>query len=161
MTIQEQTYNWLTAGIQQPADRLSEIFYYDKRDNEFFSVLVTDYFMFDENLNVAKDTTTSYSKENLESLIDRIRRIENKDDTIISLPRLGNSKGAEFISQEVDSFLNLNSINIETATIWEVEENGTITIDLKNDNDEKTKTGYNSTLPKAGRKWWQKLFGFE
>jgi len=115
--------------------------------------------MFDENLNVAKDTTTSYSKENLESLIDRIRRIENKDDTIISLPRLGNSKTTEFISQQVDSFLNLNSINIETATIWEVEENGTITIDLKNENDEKTKTGYNSTLPKAGRTWWQKLFG--
>lgn len=92
MSRQEQIYNWLTTGLQQPANRLSEIFYYDKRDNEFFSVLVTDYFMFDENLNVAKDTTTSYSKENLESLIDRIRRIENKDDTIISLPRLGNSK---------------------------------------------------------------------
>lgn len=159
MSRQEQIYNWLTTGLQQPANRLSEIFYYDKRDNEFFSVLVTDYFMFDENLNVAKDTTTSYSKENLESLIDRIRRIENKDDTIISLPRLGNSKTTEFISQQVDSFLNLNSINIETATIWEVEENGTITIDLKNENDEKTKTGYNSTLPKAGRTWWQKLFG--
>lgn len=159
MSRQEQIYNWLTTGLQQPANRLSEIFYYDKRDNEFFSVLVTDYFMFDENLNVAKDTTTSYSKENLESLIDKIRRIENKDDTIISLPRLGNSKTTEFISQQVDSFLNLNSINIETATIWEVEENGTITIDLKNENDEKTKTGYNSTLPKAGRTWWQKLFG--
>lgn len=161
MSRQEQIYNWLTTGLQQPANRLSEIFYYDKRDNEFFSVLVTDYFMFDENLNVAKDTTTSYSKENLESLIDKIRRIENKDDTIISLPRLGNSKTTEFISQQVDSFLNLNSINIETATIWEVEENGTITIDLKNENDEKTKTGYNSTLPKAGRTWWQKLFGSE
>ena len=134
MSKQEQIYNWLTTGLKQPDDRLSEIFYFDKRDNEFFSVLVTDYFMFDENLNVAKDTTTSYSKENLESLVDRIRRIENKDASIISLPRLGNSKSeteTETVSQQLEGFLNLNSINIETVTIWEVEENGTITIDLK------------------------------
>lgn len=147
MTKQEQIYNWLTTGLQQPADRISEIFYYDKRDNEFFSILVTDYFMFDENLNVAKDTTTTYTKENLETLIDRIRRIENKDVTIISLPRLGNSPNTaetEFISQQTDSFLNLNSINIETATIWEVEESGTITIDLKNEKEPLTK-----------KPWWK------
>ncbi|GGA86304.1 hypothetical protein GCM10008015_28760 [Flavobacterium palustre] len=138
MTRQEQIYNWLTTGLQQPTDRFSEIFYYDKRDNEFFSILVTDYFMFDENLNIAKDITTTYSKENLETLIDRIRRIENKDVAIISLPRLGNSPNTadtEFISQQTESFLNLNSINIETATIWEVEESGTITIDLKNERE--------------------------
>lgn len=92
--------------------------------------------MFDENLNIAKGTTTTYTKDNLEILIDRIRRIENKDVSIISLPRLGKSANVEntrFIYGEVESFLNLNSINIETATIWEVEENSTITIDLKND----------------------------
>ena len=147
MTKQEQMYNWLTTGLQQPADRLSEIFYYDKRDNEFFSILVTDYFIFDENLNVAKDTTTSYTKENLETLIDRIKRIENKDVTIISLPRLGNlanTADTEFISQQTDSFLNLNSINIETATIWEVEEGGTITIDLKNESE-----------PIINKPWWK------
>jgi len=147
MNRQEQIYNWLTTGLQQPSDRFSEIFYYDKRDNEFFSILVTDYFMFDENLNIAKDTTTTYTKENLETLIDRIRRIENKDVTIISLPRLGNSPNTadtEFISQQTDSFLNLNSINIETATIWEVEESGTITIDLKNEREPLTK-----------KPWWK------
>ena len=136
MSKQEQIYNWLTTGLQQPSDRLSEIFYYDKRDNQFFSILVTDYFIFDENLNVAKATTTNYTKEDLEILIDRIRRIENKDVAIISLPRLNNStsvENPELISQHVENFLLLNSINIETATIWEVEENGTITIDLKNE----------------------------
>jgi hypothetical protein len=147
MSRQEQIYNWLTTGLKQPSDRFSEIFYYDKRDNEFFSILVTDYFMFDENLNIAKDTTTTYTKENLETLIDRIRRIENKDVTIISLPRLGNSPNTadtEFIYQQTDSFLNLNSINIETATIWEVEDSGTITIDLKNEREPLTK-----------KPWWK------
>ena len=136
MSKQEQIYNWLTTGLQQPSERLSEIFYYDKRDNQFFSIFVTDYFIFDENLNVAKATTTNYTKEDLEILIDRIRRIENKDAAIISLPRLNNStsvENPELISQHVENFLLLNSINIETATIWEVEENGTITIDLKNE----------------------------
>ena len=136
MSKQEQIYNWLTTGLQQPSERLSEIFYYDKRDNQFFSIFVTDYFIFDENLNVAKATTTNYTKEDLEILIDRIRRIENKDVAIISLPRLNNStsvENPELISQHVENFLLLNSINIETATIWEVEENGTITIDLKNE----------------------------
>jgi len=142
MNKQEQIYNWLTTGLQQPADRLSEIFYYDKRDKEFFSILVTDYFMFDENLNIAEDTTITYTKQNLEILIDRVQRIENKDKTIISLPRLGNSTNASdiiFISQQTDKFLNLNSINIETATIWKVEESGTLTIDLKNESEPKTK----------------------
>ena len=147
MTKPEQIHNWLTTGLQQPADRLSEIFYYDKRDNEFFSILVTDYFMFDENLNITKDTTTTYTKENLEILINRIKRIESKDAAIISLPRLGNSinvSDTTFISQQADNFLNLNSINIESATIWEVEESGTITIDLKNEGEPVTK-----------KPWWK------
>ena len=147
MPRQEQIYNWLTTGLQQPADRVSEIFYYDKRDHEFFSILVSDYFMFDESFNFAKGTTTSYSKENLEILIDRMRRIENKDVTIISLPRLGNSQNAvdaNFISQQVALFLNLNSINIEIAKIWEVEESGTITIDLKNESE-----------PMIKKTWWK------
>lgn len=121
MTRQEQIHNWLITGLRQSADRLSEIFYYDKRDNEFFSILVTDYFMVDENLNIAKNTATNYTKQNLETLIDRIRRIEKQDITIIALPRLGNSTNASdttFISQQADSFLSLNSISIETATIW-------------------------------------------
>ena len=147
MTRQEQIYNWLKTGLQQPSDRFSEIFYYDKRDNEFFSILVTDYFMFDENLNIAKDTTTTYTKKDLKTLIDRIKRIESKDVEIISFPRLGNSANldnTEFISQQIESFLNLNSINVQTATIWEVEENGTITIDLNNESE---------TLIK--KPWWK------
>ncbi len=94
--------------------------------------------MFDENLNLEKDTTTTYSKDNLETLIDRIQRIENKDITIISLPRHDNSINADniqFISKQVESFLNLNSINIDTATIWEIEEIVSITIDLKNERE--------------------------
>ncbi len=121
MSRREQIYNWLTTVLQQPADRLSEIFYYDKRDNEFFSILVTDYFIFDKNLNVTENKVTTYTKENLETLIDRIRRIENKDVKIFFLPWMGispNTADTKFISKQTYNFLNLNSIKIETATIW-------------------------------------------
>jgi len=133
MTMQEQIHNWLMIGLQQPADRLSEIFYYDSRDNQFFSILVTDYFMFDENFSIPKDTTTTYSEQNLKILIDRVKRIENKDTTIISLPRLGNkidSLDTNYISQQTESFLTLHSINTNLATIWVIEENVRINIEL-------------------------------
>ena len=103
--------------------------------------------MFDENLNIAKDTTTTYSKENLETLIERIRRIESKDVSIISLPRLGilaHIDDKTIIYQEIDSFLNLNSINLETVKIWEVDENVSITIDI-NDKDKQMNK----------RSWWK------
>jgi hypothetical protein len=91
MSKQEQIYNWFnnwtSTTIQIDFRKYSIMI---KETIEFFSILVTDYFIFDENLNVAKATTTNYTKEDLEILIDRIRRIENKDVAIISLPRLGN-----------------------------------------------------------------------
>jgi len=84
MTKQEQIYNWLIIGLQQSTEQFSEMFYYDKRDEQFFSIPLTDYFMFDENLNIAKDIKTTYIKDTFEILVDRIRRIETKDTSIIS-----------------------------------------------------------------------------
>ena len=74
-------------GISQSPNSLNESFYFDKINIEFFSILVTDYFMLDENLDVAKNTTTSYSQGNQSELVNRIKRIENKDkDNINSTP---------------------------------------------------------------------------
>ena len=79
-------------GIAQSPYILNESFYFDKINNEFFSILVTDYFMLDENLEVAKNTTASYSKSNQGELVNRIRRIVNEDEDIISIPRLTNKE---------------------------------------------------------------------
>lgn len=89
--MEEEIYNWLMTGIQQPVDRIKELFYFDKRDKEFFSVLVTDYFLFDENLNVSDKVTSSYLPRTLEKLVEKVRRIEDKNIDIIALPRLGRS----------------------------------------------------------------------
>jgi len=147
MNRQEQIFNWLRIGLRQPVDKLSEIFYYDKRDNEFFSILIMDYFMLDENFDIAPHMTTSYSPETVKILAERIKRVENNDQSIISLPRLGDLSDnghEELISQEIDTFLNLNAIDLETARVWEVEDEASISIDLKKD-----------VKPEAKSAWWK------
>lgn len=128
MTTQEQIYNWLITGLQQSPVKFSEVFYYDKHDKQFFSILLTDYLLFEGNGELAKDASSSYSEATLILLTDRIRRI-NIDPQIISIPRLGDND--EDYLQQADSFLNLNSINIDDSTIWEVEESGPIKLNFK------------------------------
>lgn len=128
MTTQEQIYNWLVMGLQQSPVRFSEVFYYDKRDNQFFSILMTDYFLFEKNGDLAKAASSSYSEKTLKLLTDRINRI-NIDSNVIALPRLGND-GDDYM-QQAETFLNLNAINIDESTIWEVEESGSINIKIQ------------------------------
>ncbi|QEC76539.1 hypothetical protein [Mucilaginibacter ginsenosidivorax] len=128
MSTQEQIYNWLITGLQQSPVKFSEVFYYDKRDKQFFSILMTDYFLFDGNGELARDASSTYSEATLLLLTDRIRRI-NIDPQIIAIPRLGDTD--EDYLQQADSFLNLNAINVDESTIWDVEESGSITFNLK------------------------------
>ncbi len=129
MTNKETSLNWLTTGLQQPPNQLSELFYFDKRDEQFFSVLVTDYFLFDDELNLAKDAYSTYSKKSLDSLQDRIKRIESRDVDIVVIPRLGEIEEKE-IQKQISLFLQTNNIDLDTVTIWETEDNGTITINI-------------------------------
>jgi len=123
----EQIYNWLNTGLQQPVDRIKELFYFDKTENEFFSILVTDYFLFDEDFNINSNITSTYPLQVIEKLI----AIENKDIGIIPVPRLGIDLESEYLLSEIDSFLNINAIDIENVKIWIIEETGTMTINLK------------------------------
>ena len=125
MTESEQINNWLIIGLQQSPVRFSEVFYYDKRDKQFFSILMTDYFLFDGKGLLLQDGNSSYSPTTLLLLADRIARI-NIDSQIIALPRLGDNE--DDYLQKADTFLNLNAINIAESTIWDVEESGSISI---------------------------------
>jgi len=127
MTIQEQIYNWLIIGLHQSPVKFSEVFYYDRRDKQFFSILIIDYFLFEGDGELSKDATSTYSINTLKLLKDRIARV-NIDADVIALPRLGDTQN-DYL-QQADSFLNLNAINIDEATIWEVEESGSITIKI-------------------------------
>ncbi|GAA3981975.1 hypothetical protein [Mucilaginibacter dorajii] len=127
MTTQEQVYNWLMEGLRQSSVKFSEVFYYDRRDKQFFSLLMSDYYLFDAKGGLTKEAALVYSANTLTLLFDRIRRI-NIDNNIIALPRLGDTK--EDYLQQADSFLNLNSISIDEITIWEVEAATPITLKL-------------------------------
>ncbi len=88
---------------------------------------MTDYFLFEADGELAKDATSTYSAGTLKLLKDRVGRI-NIDTDIIALPRLGDTED-DYLPQ-ADSFLNLNAINVDEATIWEVEESGSITLKI-------------------------------
>ena len=186
MTPSTHILNWLTIGFEQPTGSLTENFYYDKRDREFFSIMAVDYFMLDEEMNVASNVTTNYSKNQENSLVDRMKRIELNDPSIISIPRVslderknfmqqfvdslsdqklitilnqriqnqdyrtkfdfyfGNEADeltkqkweeakSNFLHQQVDTFLNLNNINVDNSTLWIVDSEGSISMDLTED----------------------------
>jgi hypothetical protein len=149
ITKEEQIENWLRIGLSQPQDRLSEIFYFDRRDNQFFSILVADYFHFDENYNIPKNAVSSYPESTLIVLADRMKRIENVDKSIITLSRTkkGEDSTDEYLNRKMEAFLNLNSIDITTATIWEVDEIGSVTINLLEDESE--------IDIKKQKSWWE------
>ena len=206
MTHPTQIRNWLTIGIEQPVGSMNEDFYYDKKNNQFFSIVLTDQFMLDENLNLANDVSTTYTKNQENSIIDKLRRIELNDPTIVSIERIslderkfvmqqfvdnltshdltkilqqriynqdyrtkfdfyfGNEADEVtrqnweqqknfFLQQKVDTFLNLNNINIDTVTLWDVEANGSITLDLTK-NDEVNNDAIEDTIEKK-KPWWK------
>lgn len=199
MNSETQILNWLVIGISQSPNSLNESFYFDKSNNEFFSILVTDYFMLDKNLDVAKNITTSYSHSNQSELVNRIKRIENEDKEIIPIPRLTNKERKDLLTQflesidnleekdrieslylntertsfdkkfeidgeqeivdgwnsfkneilisKADSFINLNNINIRSVRVWELEQEGNITIDLTKDDE--------GNVIEEKSKWWE------
>jgi hypothetical protein len=80
-------YKWLRIAFSEQVDSINESFYFDRRDNEFFSVFVTDYFLTDP-LSTETYPGNPYSAEELDILAKRIQRIEDNDAVIISIPRL-------------------------------------------------------------------------
>jgi len=207
MTLPNQIRNWLTIAFEQPVGSLMENFYFDRAKYQFFSIVVTDYFMLDEDMNKSDSVTTTYSKEQEDILVDRIQRIEYSYSEIIPVPRISLNERKDFmqefvdsltdsnltdilnqrianqdyqtkfdfyfgkeaddaikqeweilkhnfLQQKVDTFLNLNNINIDKATLWEVEAKGSISIDLTK--DDKTET-LPTTLDETEFKkiWWK------
>src|ERR1700761_8860273 len=80
---------WLVKmAFSEPINRLTEMFYQVRRDKTFYSVHVADYFIFNEDLTIDENTRSSYSKQTIELLSDRIKRWEIKDPSILSVNRI-------------------------------------------------------------------------
>lgn len=82
-------YNWLVIAFSEPFNSLTESFYYDKRDREFYSIHLADIFLLNEDFTLNENVESSYSTYTKTLIVDRILRDENKDPDIIAIPRLG------------------------------------------------------------------------
>jgi len=78
-----------------------------------------DYLIVDEKFEVISDVSVSYSADTIRLLRDRMKRIDNENSDILSIPLADESSP---VQEQIDTFLNLNSIDIDTATIWETED---------------------------------------
>jgi hypothetical protein len=58
-----------------------------------------------------------------------VKRLESNDKSVLAIPRLGEISGEE-IQKQIAQFIATNNINLDTVTIWETEDKGTITINL-------------------------------
>lgn len=146
----ERISNWLAVVFSSPVDqRVSEIFYFDFKDNQFFSILVMDYFLFDENWSIDPSTVTSYTREELFVLADRMKRIETNDESILYIPPKGITD-EEQIGEAILEFLETNQMDLSTASVWlPSDENSSITFNI----DEPENEVLNSKVVK--KKWWK------
>jgi hypothetical protein len=111
--------NWLTTAFEEPVDRLNEFYYFDKLNNEFFSIFITDYFLLEDES--ATNIQSPYSDKEFRILKDRINRIEAKDSSVTYLPRLT----VEERKQVIAEFLQQNSKTSEKEKIQLLIDNET------------------------------------
>ena len=125
----ERLLNWIEIPLSFPVGRLTETFYFDKKTNLFFSIHIIDFFMLNEDYEIAEDVTTSYNKETENDIASWMKRILNEDKQIIEVPQKGLTD--ETLKKiEAEKFLNGLSIDLDKAEIWEVEISNSIQIDL-------------------------------
>ena len=105
MTQQEQITNWLTFAFTP--SKSSESFYFDSKDNQFFSVMLLDYMMINEKFELDEKTTVTCSPETIKTLLDRMKRIDNKDASIVLIP---SPQSEVSILNQIDSFIRLPSV---------------------------------------------------
>lgn len=119
MSVTYQLQEWLQRAFTDQADSLNESYYFDRLANEFYSVFITDYFLTDpawkDNVN-----SSPYSGGELAALSERISRRENKDPSLVLLPRLT----VEERKQMMKNFLDAERLDDPTIQAVVDSENG-------------------------------------
>ena len=89
MENREKIINWIGISLAQAPGNLTELFYFDKEKQLFFSIHILDYLMLDEELEINPAANVSYSKKTQLEIVEWIKRLEKKDSSIISVPQKG------------------------------------------------------------------------
>lgn len=91
MTQQEETnVNWLAMAITLPTAYIGEFCYYDRLSNSFFILTNLDHILIDSGLRSC--FINSYSEEEDAFLVDKLKRLEDDSQEIITIPRISIEK---------------------------------------------------------------------
>lgn len=135
-----EKYSWLELALSEQVDRVNESYYFDRRDNEFFSVFITDYFLTDPS-STDNYPYSPYSATELEKLTERIERLELHDTLILSIPRLTIEERIQMMKEFLESRPHLKNYD-ELQTLVDTEK-GRTNLDfgglLQNDDREEWK----------------------
>lgn len=137
-------FSWILYAVQQSPNESSEFYYFDTTNQEFFSVLTLDLFLFDQKLNPIEGISLYYTYEELIQLKDRLKRIKQKKRSIIPLPRIGIQADQEELIKTVTDFLQQNTIDIQKITLSEP---------LQKEPLSKEKRKFPNL--KTAKKWWK------
>jgi hypothetical protein len=135
-------YRWLELAFSEQVDRLNESYYFDRRDNEFFSVFITDYFLTDSS-STEKYPDNPYSPIELDTLAERINRLELNDELILSIPRLTIDERIQMMQEFLENRSNLSQ-KTELQKVIDAE-NGRTNLD------------FNSLLQSSDYKDWKQF----
>lgn len=120
MTKRTQIIKWLCHALSLSPEEITEVFYFDRINNVFFSIHIADYFLVDDNLESDTAVKSSYSNNNVKLIIEWIKRIENDDVSIVEIPRkqLTSNKKQRL---EAGKFLEKWDVDINKASICELD----------------------------------------
>ena len=122
-------YRWLELAFSEQVERLNEAYYFDIRDNEFFSLFITDYFLTDTS-SADEYLDNPYSVAELQTLTERIKRLELNDTSILSIPRLTIDERKQMMEAYLKSHSHLLNSNDLQKLID--AENGRTNLDFSN-----------------------------
>lgn len=142
MSTRHDKYEWLELAFSEQVERINESFYFDKKDNEFFSVFITDYFLTDPS-SIEDYPDNPYSPKEINILAERIKRLELNDKLILSIPRLTVAERKEMMQEFILNRSYLSDISNLQKTVD--SENGRTNLD------------FNSLLHSSAYEDWKKF----
>lgn len=128
MNQQYEIYRWLQRAFEEHVDLINEAYYFDRRDNQFYSVFITDWLLNEDDEDVDADQYP-YSKDERTLLIDRMERQEKEDANIIPVSCLTIEERKLLMQSFIDSYDHLSQHELSKVI---ASENGRQKLNFQN-----------------------------
>jgi hypothetical protein len=111
--------NWLMVAFQQAVENKTEHYYFDKQNEEFFSIHLLDLFLLEENRIEQHKLAPQCTEQELIIRNKRIQLIQSQHSSIVQLPRYGMFADQLVLTEKIELFLIDHGINIKNASLFE------------------------------------------